>query len=98
MNQMENTGLRSKIQNLNQEISLNQCSYLLDCILKLDRDLWGKEEVKSKLWKNIEMLTEKKYRYLLHLFFSIRDSKPQSEDRWLAKEKFAKEINQLIEL
>lgn len=91
---MDNESIRVKIRKLNSnEISLNQRAFLLDCAVKLMPDMT--EEAKDMVWKLSEFLTEGKYRWLLSLVFA--GNKP-GEDGWQAREKFKREIDQLIEL
>ncbi len=93
---MENESIRTKIQNMNKELDLNQRTYLLDAILKFDRNLWNNEEAKDKIFENTRFMTEGKYRYLLHLFFASKDS--NHDTRFVARSKFEREIEQLINL
>lgn len=98
MNLMENESIRTTIQKLNPGISLNQQSFLLDVALKFDKSMWNEEEAKTKFWKNTEFLSEKKYKWLLALYFTQRNENTKPDDAWLARDTFAKEINQLINL
>lgn len=96
MDLMDNVRTRATIQKMNQELTLNQRSFLLDCVVKCFKDM--SEENKTKLWDIAEFITEAKYKYLLALFFAVKNSQAGTADRWLAREKFSKEINQLIEI
>lgn len=85
--------MRDQIENLNQELHINQRSFLLDKVVKAWPQL--SEESKTRLWNNTEFLTEGKYKYLLALYYNR--SKP-GQDGWLASEKLWREIKQLIQL
>lgn len=95
---MVKDSIRNTLQNMNPELGLNFRSFLLDCTLKFDKQLWNNEEAKGKIFKNSEFLTEGKYRYLLALFFTSKDHNKTDQDRWLASEKFKREIELLINL
>lgn len=90
---MEHDSNRAKIQNLNKELPISQRSYLLDAIIKFFPDLTEAE--KEKVFLATEFLTEKKYRWLLHLYFTAK----QHEDpktMLLAKEQFSEQVKLLI--
>jgi len=95
---MDNESIRTTLTNMNTELDLNQRSFLLDCVLKFDKTHWYNEEAKSKIWQFTEFLTERKYRWLLHLFYASKDQHKSDEERKLAGDKFKSQIEEIINL
>jgi len=84
--------IKDQIENLNEQITLNQQSFLLDCMVKVF--VYLNEEQKSAIWQLTEFMTARKYKYLLALYFSWKEAR--EADKWLAKEKLRKELNIII--